>query len=159
EYRLPSPFGTVAQVVPGHFEGAARSGRKTRRNARRSRDRGAQRRVRGSSTRRGRVPARAPGCGRSEAPMRDLIHLFEVRLQCHIGCSAEERVEAQELVADISVETDIRPAAQSDDITLTVNYVALADLMQEVAGAREYALVETLVESLAQRVLDRFPVQ
>ena len=91
--------------------------------------------------------------------MSDLIHLFEVRLQCHIGCSAEERVETQELVADISVETDIRPAAQSDDITLTVNYVALVDLMQEIAGAREYALVETLVESLAQRVLDRFPVQ
>jgi 7,8-dihydroneopterin aldolase/epimerase/oxygenase len=91
--------------------------------------------------------------------MSDLIHLFEVRLQCHIGCTADERLEAQELVADISVETDIRPAAQSDDIAFTVNYVALVDLMREIAGAREYALVETLVESMAQRILDQFPVE
>jgi dihydroneopterin aldolase len=91
--------------------------------------------------------------------MSDLIHLFAVPLQCHIGCTADERVKAQELVADISVETDIRPAAQLDDITLTVNYVALVDLMQEIAEAREYALVETLVESMAQRILERFPVE
>jgi dihydroneopterin aldolase len=91
--------------------------------------------------------------------MNDLIHLFEVPLQCHIGCTAEERGKPQELIADITVETDIRPAAQSDDITLTVNYVALLDLMQEIAAAREYALLETLVETLAQRILDRFPVE
>jgi dihydroneopterin aldolase len=91
--------------------------------------------------------------------MNDLIHLFAVPLRCHIGCTADERVQAQELIADISVETDIRPAAQSDDIALTVNYVALVDLMQEIAEAREYSLVETLVESMAQRILDRFPVE
>lgn len=90
--------------------------------------------------------------------MSDLIHLFEVRLRCHIGCTADERVQAQELVADITVGTDIRPAAQSDDIALTVNYVALLDLLQEIASARDYALVETLVETMAQQILERFPV-
>jgi len=91
--------------------------------------------------------------------MSDLIHLFEVPLQCHIGCTAEERVKAQELIADITVEADIRPAAQSDDIALTVNYVALLDLVEEIAAAREYALVETLVETMATQILDRFPVE
>ncbi len=90
--------------------------------------------------------------------MNDLIHLFGVPLQCHIGCLADERLNAQELIADVTVETDIRPAAKSDDIALAVNYVALVDLMQELAAEREYALIETLVESLAQRILDRFPV-
>ncbi len=91
--------------------------------------------------------------------MSDLIHLFEVRLQCHIGCTPGERVKAQELIADVSVETDIRPAAQSDDIALTVNYVALLDVMEEIAAAREYALVETLVETMACQILARFPVE
>lgn len=91
--------------------------------------------------------------------MSDLIHLFGVPLRCHIGCTAEERVREQELVADVSVGTDIRPAAQSDDIALAVNYVELVDVMQEVAGAREYALVETLVETLAKRILAQFPVE
>ena len=91
--------------------------------------------------------------------MSDLIHLFAVPLQCHIGCTVDERVQSQELIADISVETDIRPAAQADDVSLAVNYVALVDLMQEIASAREYALVETLVEAIAQRVLDQFPVE
>jgi 7,8-dihydroneopterin aldolase/epimerase/oxygenase len=91
--------------------------------------------------------------------MSDFIHLFAVPLQCRIGCTADERVHSQELIADVSVGTDIRPAAQSDDISLTVNYVALVELMQEIAGAREYALVETLVETMAQRVLEQFPVE
>jgi dihydroneopterin aldolase len=90
--------------------------------------------------------------------MKDLIHLFDVPLQCQIGCTQDERVLPQELVADVSVETDIRPAAHTDDISLTVNYVALVDLMQEIAGAREYALVETLVETIAMRILEQFPV-
>jgi len=90
--------------------------------------------------------------------MNDLVHLFGAPLQCHIGCTADERVKAQELVADVTVETDIRPAAQADDIALTVNYAALFDLLEEVAAEREYALLETLVETLAHRILDRFPV-
>lgn len=91
--------------------------------------------------------------------MSDLIHVFAVPLQCHIGCTADERSLPQELVADVSVGTDIRPATQTDDISLTVNYVALVDLMQEIASAREYALVETLVETIAMRILDRFSVE
>jgi len=91
--------------------------------------------------------------------MSDLIHLFAVPLQCHIGCTADERLHSQELVADVTVETDIRPAAISHDITLTVDYVALVDLMQELAGEREYALIETLVELMAQSILDRFAVE
>lgn len=91
--------------------------------------------------------------------MSDLIHLFGVPLQCHIGCTADERRVAQELIADVTVETDIRPAAQADDITLTVDYVALVDLMQQIAGAREYALIERLVESMALRILDQFSVE
>ena len=91
--------------------------------------------------------------------MNDLIHLFAVPLQCHIGCTADERMKPQELIADITVETDIRPAAKSDDIALTVNYVALLDLVEQIAAAREYALVETLVETLAKQILERFPVE
>lgn len=91
--------------------------------------------------------------------MNDLVHLFEVPLQCHIGCTPDERVKAQELIANISVETDIRPAAQSDDIALTIDYVALLDLMEQTATEREYALVETLVDTMAQRILDQFPVE
>lgn len=91
--------------------------------------------------------------------MSDLIHLFDVRLQCRIGCTADERVNAQELIADVTVTTDIRPAAQTDDITLTVNYVAVVDLMQQLAGARDYALIETLIELTAQRILEQFPVE
>lgn len=91
--------------------------------------------------------------------MNDLIHLYEVPLQCHIGCTADERVKAQELIADITVEADIRPAAQSDNIALTINYVALLDLVEQIATAREYALVETLVETLAKQIVERFPVE
>ena len=62
------------------------------------------------------------------------------------------------MIADVTVETDIRAAAANDDIAAAVDYAALLDAMREIAGEREYALIETLVESMATRILAEFPV-
>jgi dihydroneopterin aldolase len=90
--------------------------------------------------------------------MNDRIHLFDVALECRIGVTAEERREAQPLVADVSVDTDIRAAAASGDVASTVDYAGILDLLQELAGEREYVLIETLVEAMAARILEQFPV-
>ncbi len=90
--------------------------------------------------------------------MNDRIHLFDVTLDCRIGVSAEERRDSQRLLADVSVDTDIRPAAASGDVEATIDYARILDLLQEIAGAKEYVLIETLVEAMAARILERFPV-
>jgi FolB domain-containing protein len=90
--------------------------------------------------------------------MNDRIHLFEVALECRIGVSAEERRLPQPLLADVTVETDIRAAAASGDVAATIDYSQILDLLQALAGEKEYVLIETLVEAMAARILERFPV-
>ncbi len=90
--------------------------------------------------------------------MNDRIHLFDVALECRIGVSAEERRNPQQLLADIAVETDIRKAAASGDAAATIDYSLILDLLRELAGEREYVLIETLAEVMATRILERFPV-
>ena len=90
--------------------------------------------------------------------MNDRIHLLDVALDCRIGVSAEERRLPQPLLADVTVETDIGPAAASGDIAATIDYSQILDLLQALAGEKEYVLIETLVEAMATRILERFPV-
>ena len=90
--------------------------------------------------------------------MNDRIHLFDVALECRIGVGAEERRNPQQLLADVTVATDIRPAAASGDVAATIDYSLIMDLLRELAGEKEYILIETLVEAMAARILERFPV-
>jgi FolB domain-containing protein len=88
--------------------------------------------------------------------MNDRIHLFDVALECRIGVSAEERRLPQPLLADVTVEIDIRAAAASGDVAATIDYSQILDLLQALAGEKEYVLIETLAEAMAARILERF---
>jgi FolB domain-containing protein len=90
--------------------------------------------------------------------MNDSIHLFDVSLECRIGVTAEERRNPQQLRADITVEIDIRKAAASGDVAATIDYALILDLLRELAGEKEYVLIETLIEAMAARILERFAV-
>jgi dihydroneopterin aldolase len=93
------------------------------------------------------------------AAMNDRIHLIDAPLACHIGVSGEERSKEQELRADLWVETDIRRAAEADNVNATIDYSRLLDAMVEAAAEHEYRLLETLAETIAARILSSFPVQ
>jgi len=89
--------------------------------------------------------------------MNDLIHLLDVTLECRIGVTAEERAKPQELVADITIGTDIRAAAATGDVTTAIDYEVVLNLVRQLAGEREYVLIETLVEAMAAAILECFP--
>lgn len=91
--------------------------------------------------------------------MSDRIFLSGVRLPCRIGVPEEERAQPQELIADLEMAFDIRPAAASDDVHATVDYALVRDTMERVAARRPYALIETLIESMAAEILAHFPVE
>ncbi|MEP7362623.1 MAG: dihydroneopterin aldolase [Acidobacteriota bacterium] len=88
--------------------------------------------------------------------MSDKILLSGVHLVCHIGVPAEERARAQGLIVDLEMGLDLRRAGASDRFEDTVDYAAVRDAMERVAGQRPYALVESLAESLAAAVLAEF---
>ncbi len=80
----------------------------------------------------------------------DAILLEGLRVECIIGDLPHERTFPQELFLDLELGCDLRPAARSDALADTVNYVA-------VAAAVRAALTEgrcQMVERAAQLAAD-----
>ena len=80
----------------------------------------------------------------------DEIIIEGLLVRCIIGITEEERREKQDVVLDITLHTDTRPAGRSDRFEDAVDYRAIKK--------RVYTLVETsrcyLVEALAEQVAE-----
>lgn len=80
----------------------------------------------------------------------DRITLHGVRVWAHHGVAEHERRIGQPFVVDVTVETDLGPAAASDDLADTIDY---SDLVRRVAAAARQG-PHHLIETVAARVLD-----
>ncbi len=72
-------------------------------------------------------------------------------LGCH-GALPEEHSRAQPFEVDIVIDTDIAPAARSDDLSATVDYSTVVTAVIEIIETRSYALLETLTTAIAEDV-------
>ena len=86
----------------------------------------------------------------------DKIFLHGVQCECVIGVWKWEQKITQTLVLDIELACDVPRAAASDELADAVDYKHLTERVLEVARARNYALIETLIEDLAKMILDEF---
>lgn len=85
--------------------------------------------------------------------MSDLVTLRGLRQRGFHGVLPAERREGQDFVVDAVVETDTRPAAAADNLTLAVDYAALAARLAAVVGGEPVDLIETLAARLAETAL------
>ena len=91
--------------------------------------------------------------------MRDRMMLPEIAVQARVGCTEQERSEFQMVWIDIELRCDLSHAAAQDSIEAAVNYVDLRAEAERIAGLRPYALIETVAERVAARLLERFAVE
>ncbi|MBB3167064.1 dihydroneopterin aldolase [Simiduia aestuariiviva] len=89
----------------------------------------------------------------------DRIVIEGLRAQTVIGVYDWERCLRQELVFDLCLATDIRPAAASDDIGLTLDYKTLSDRIIEFTESTDHQLIETLAEQVAALLQTEFRVR
>lgn len=89
--------------------------------------------------------------------MRDRVLLPSVPLKARVGCTEAERREPQVVLVDIELRCDVAAAARSDSIADAVDYVLVRDEAERVAGRRPYALVETIADGIARRLLEVCP--
>jgi 7,8-dihydroneopterin aldolase/epimerase/oxygenase len=73
------------------------------------------------------------------------------------GAGYEERARGQTFLYDLRLE--VSDAALSDRLEDTVDYVAVAEVVKEISGAREFHLLEALAAAVADAVTERFPVE
>lgn len=88
----------------------------------------------------------------------DIVFIEDLRIDTTIGIYDWERKIKQTLAFDLEMGTDIRRAAESDDIEHTLNYKAVAKRIIAYVEESEFLLVETLAEKVAEIVLHEFDV-
>lgn len=81
--------------------------------------------------------------------MGDRIHIRDLAVRCIIGVFPEERRERQDVVINITLECDCRPAARSDDLRDAVDYKKIKRAVLRLVEGSEFQLIETLAERIA----------
>jgi dihydroneopterin aldolase len=82
--------------------------------------------------------------------MTDRISIRGLRAFGYHGVFEHERREGQEFIVDVHLDVDTRPAAETDDLALTVHYGMLAESVAAVVTGEPVDLIETL----AARIVD-----
>ena len=87
--------------------------------------------------------------------------MIEVELQAlevfgHHGATEEEQARGQTLLWDVAYRID---DPSEDDLSQTVDYVAVAQCIQEISDARRFQLLESLAAAAADAIRERFPVE
>lgn len=83
----------------------------------------------------------------------DRIELRGLQVFGYHGVLDSERSEGQDFVIDAVLWLDTSPAAGTDELSLTVNYAALADRLVTIAAGPPVQLIETLAQRLAAAAL------
>lgn len=88
----------------------------------------------------------------------DTVYIRGLRARTIVGIFEWERRLPQEIVLDIEMSTDIRPAAKSDAIEDALDYKAVAKAVVAHVEASRFQLVERLADSICQLVIRDFAV-
>lgn len=90
--------------------------------------------------------------------MPDKVLVPGIPLSARVGCTEAERRSPQPVLVDIELRCSVAAAAAADDLAAAVDYVAVRDEAERLVMARPYALIETIADGLARRLLERFAV-
>lgn len=86
--------------------------------------------------------------------MADTITLQGIHAQCILGCYQDERRQKRDVFIDVTMQTAITRAAQSDCLNDAINYDALVQALLDFTEQSQFQLIETLAERLAQLCLE-----
>ena len=87
----------------------------------------------------------------------DAIRLKGVTFFHRLGVTSWEKMGVQKVSCDVDLFVDLAAAAAADQIEAAVNYQEVYDVIQEVAKARKYHLIESLAQEILSALLARFP--
>ncbi len=88
----------------------------------------------------------------------DQVFVSGLELEAVIGVYDWERTIRQRLVLDLEMAWDIRAAAAQDDLSLTLDYAAVTQRVIEYVASTQFELIETLVERIAELIINEFSV-
>jgi FolB domain-containing protein len=88
----------------------------------------------------------------------DKILLEGIRLEIRVGTTEEERSQPQLCALDLSLETDLRSAGRSGDLSEAVDYAEVFRSVKMLCTEKSFCLLEELGHQICQEVLAKFSV-
>lgn len=88
----------------------------------------------------------------------DTIFIHELKIETLIGILPWEQRVKQKVVLDLEMQHAIGIAAASHNINDTVDYSRVAHVITEYVSSRQFKLIETLAEEVAQLTLQQFKI-
>ncbi|HNP55579.1 MAG TPA: dihydroneopterin aldolase [Gordonia sp. (in: high G+C Gram-positive bacteria)] len=85
--------------------------------------------------------------------MADRIELRGLTVRGHHGVFEHERRDGQDFIIDVTVWLDLMTAADSDDLTDTLDYGSLALLVHGIVAGEPCNLIEKLGSDIAEAVM------
>ena len=83
----------------------------------------------------------------------DKIIINGIYCEACLGISDQERAKPQVLVIDATLAMDLEPAANTDDLTLTVDYEQLIRQIQKTVSDHQCCLVEAVAGHICKSIL------
>lgn len=77
-----------------------------------------------------------------------------IKIYAYHGCLAEEGKIGTNYIVDVTLETDFSEAAKKDDLTKTIDYVVVYDIVKS-----QMAIRSKLIEQVGQRIVDELKKQ
>jgi 7,8-dihydroneopterin aldolase/epimerase/oxygenase len=79
-----------------------------------------------------------------------IIKVSGIKLYAYHGCLEEEAVIGSDYVVDVVLSTDFNEASLKDDLSLTIDYVNVYEIVKA-----EMAIRSKLIENVGKRIFDR----
>ena len=84
-----------------------------------------------------------------------LIRLNNIRIHAFHGAIPTENIVGADYIVNVEVKADWGDAAKSDDLTKTINYAEINDIVREEMH-KQRILIETVAESIVDRIIQTF---
>lgn len=85
--------------------------------------------------------------------MNDSIRINGIKAFGYHGVFADETKNGQDFLVDVELILDLEKASKSDDLTDTVDYSAICDLVIAAITGQAYKLIEKLAGVIADQIL------
>jgi dihydroneopterin aldolase len=88
----------------------------------------------------------------------DKILLKDIKLYGYHGVLPEEREKGQYFYIDVELSVDLTQAGRTDELTNTVDYSKIYDIIVSVNKNNKFRLIETLAHIISQEILSTYEI-
>lgn len=89
----------------------------------------------------------------------DIIFIRDIRLDTLIGAYEHERRQPRTLQVDIEIGRHAIRACRTDELTDTIDYAVVVNVVREAFASHRFHLLEPLAELVVKLILEKFDAQ